>query len=155
MANEILISENKTLKLSNVLSRELNIQDGSDFGRTAAMFRSYTSAKNLNPYGPMVVRIEPRTNGKGIVIVSTMMGQVRNVPDEVETPFSFTPQIRAERCLMARFAGPPSKLQLAYNKLDVYSYEKDIPLSGVTYTVYTGESPNGDITADIFAEVLE
>jgi len=151
--NEIIIAENKTLKLNNVLYRRLESLDEMGVQRAARMFESYIKSNNLKPYGPMITRTETRMMGRETIAGSQMLAQLREPPMKVEDPYGFEPLIRKENCLMARYTGPFNMMQMAFGKMQVHAFENGITLGGTTFVVFT-DSANGIITADIFTETV-
>jgi hypothetical protein len=150
MDREIEIVENKVLKLKNVLSKELVSGNPAETQRSMHMFETYIRSKDLEPYGPTIVR--------GTVIFDNgrprerkeMMVQLRNVPSKVEPPHAFTESMRVENCMLARYKGEASGLPMAYGKMQVHAFEKEIDLVGETYTIVVGQDGDG-ILADVFA----
>ena len=118
------------------------------------MFDSYLKSNKLEPYGPAIVRSESTISNGKIIQKSDMLVQLRSPPANVTEPYGFQPSLRMENCLMARFRGPMSALQIAYSKMQVYSFEHDIRPSGTTFTVFVEHSPDGIVLADIFSEVI-
>jgi len=152
IGKEIEIVENKILKLKNVLSKEINSQDGAETQKVMHMFQSYTKTKSLTPYGPLIIRSSVAFENGNLVQRSRMMMQLREVPDTIDSPYYFDELIRVENCLMARYKGDATGVQMAYAKMNVYAFENDISLKGDTYTVFIEQNEKG-IMADVFVEM--
>lgn len=152
--SEIEIAEGKVLKLKNVLYRstDLSTSDGPD--KTMRMFDSYMRSNEMTPYGPMIIRVKNTLSNGQVLQKSEMMVQLREVPGKVIAPYDFAESLRIENCLMARYRGPASALQVAYSKMQVYSFEHDLRLSDTVFTVFVEQTPDGNVMADIFAEVI-
>ncbi|MCL1905363.1 MAG: hypothetical protein FWG19_04495 [Methanomassiliicoccaceae archaeon] len=152
---EIEIVTGKTLKLKNVLSKEIGSQDGNETQKVMQMFSSYVKSKRLTPYGPMIIRSKVVFENGTLMQKSRMMIQLRETPDKVESPYYFDELIRVENCVMARYKGDVVSVQMAYGKINVYAFENDIRLRGETYTVFVEQNDDGTIMADVFAEAEE
>ncbi|MCL2786334.1 MAG: hypothetical protein FWD81_03845 [Methanomassiliicoccaceae archaeon] len=148
---EIEIVRGKTLKLKNVLSKEINSQDVSEMQKAMHMFQSYTKSKSLTTYGPLIIRSNIAFENGTLIQRSRMMIQVRETPDKVDSPYYFDELVRVENCVMARYRGDPNSVQMARGKISVYAFENDIQLKGDMYTVFVEQNENG-IMADVFAE---
>ena len=149
---DIEIVENKNVTFRNVLSRVLESTNEESIQKSARMFESYLKREKLQPYGPLIIRTTNKLIGRENVQSSEMLAQLREPPSEVENPYSFEPIVRIENCLMARYIGPQDHMQMAYAKMQVYAFEKQLDLGPVTYSVLT---PDGEeFMADIFTEVL-
>ncbi len=59
--------------------------------------------------------------------------------------------LRVTDCMYCRYIGLEEKLKIAYDKIGVEAFEKDIELSEESYTVFVNSNEEeGTITADIF-----
>jgi len=148
----IEIVEGKVLKLKNVLSKELLSRDPMETQREAYMFESYVKSKGLKPYGPSIVKTEAFFDNRTLMERKTMMVQLRDAPDRIESPYAFDDLVRVENCLLARYRGDMANLSMAYAKLQLHAFEGDITLKGSTYTIIV-EQNEGGIVADVFAEM--
>jgi len=148
---EIEIAEGKTLKLKNVLSKEIGSQDGSEMQKAMHMFQSYMKSISLTPYGPVIIRSSVAFENGALIQRSRMMVQVRETPKAVDSPYYFDELIRVENCILARYRGDAGNVQMAYGKINVYAFENEIQLKGDTYTVFVEQNDNG-IMADVFIE---
>lgn len=151
--NEIKIAENKNVTFRNVLSRRLDSTDSGALEKSARMFQSYIERQKLKPYGPLILRNTARLLGRADMIDSEMLAQLRERPDRIAEPYSFEETVRMEGCLMARFTGNLSDIEMATAKMRIYAFERGKKLGAVTYIVIT--PAEGDtVTADIFTEML-
>ena len=149
----IEIAENKTLKLKNILYKEIGFGTDADTQKAAYMFESYIKSKGFVPYGPSIIKVSVIYENGKLLQKKEMMVQLRQVPDKIESPYSFTELLRIENCLLARYHGNMFNLPMAYSKLQVYAFENNIGLKGDTFTIII-EQKEGDITADVFAETV-
>ena len=52
MNNKIQLSNNKVIKLTNVLIQEINIQENDDFNKLVLHMENYIKFKGATPIGP-------------------------------------------------------------------------------------------------------
>ena len=152
MSESIQIAENKTLKLNNILYREIGSTDNKELNKTMKMIESYMKSNELKPYGPLIIMSETDISG---TVNNTIMVQLRLEPKKTDPPYSFDESMRIERCLMARYMGPANTIQMASMKAQVYAFENNIELSGISYTIVTEQRQDGTILADIFLETAK
>ena len=149
---EIEIVTGKTLKLKNILSKEIGSSEGAEMQKAMHMFSAYIKSKKLTPYGPLVIYGKIAFENGSLVQRSRLMIQIREIPDKIESPYSFDELIRVENCIMARYRGDATSIQMAHGKINVHAFENDIQLKGETYTVFVEQNDDGRILADVFAE---
>ncbi|MDR0508258.1 MAG: hypothetical protein LBG63_00290 [Candidatus Methanoplasma sp.] len=154
MANEIEIAENKTLKLNRVIFRELRQQDNNEVQKALYMLSSFIKSKKLTPYGPTIVHSKTIFENMRPIQITRIMVQLRESLESVNPPYAFEESIRVENCILARYRGDAARLQIAYGKIQVYAFEKDIHLKDEMYTVLIEETPSG-LLADVFAETVK
>lgn len=151
--NKIIIKENKTLKLNNVLVRELNQNELMDINKVTYMMDSYIKSKGNAVVGPMINYSSLITDENGQPkIIARLMVQLKSPIHNVERPYEQETQIRITNCLFARFTEKEENLQFAYSKLTLHAFENDIKLVGDSYTVFVDNKEN-QIVADVFMEV--
>ena len=152
---KIIIKENKTLKLNNVLIREVNQNELKEMGRITHMMESYIKSKRNSMIGPVIQYIATvgDENGQPKLIIKLIV-QLKNPIRNIETPYEFKKQIRITNCLFARFSEKEENLKFAYSKLCLYAFENNIKLKGDSYTVWVNKK-DADIVADIFMELKE
>jgi hypothetical protein len=150
---KITVRENKTLKLNNVLLREVSQNEIIDVNKVAYMMESYIKAKGNGIVGPMInySTVEMGENGQPKVILKLIV-QLKAQIHNVEKPYEFKSQIRVANCLFARFSEKQENLQFAYSKLGLHAFENEIKLKGDSYTVFV-ENKEGKMIADVFMEV--
>ncbi len=149
---KIMVRENKTLKLKNVLIREVSENELIDIERISYMMDSYIKSKGASTIGPMInySGLEIDENGEAKVKIKIMV-QLKNIIHKIEEPYRLKPQIRITNCLFARFTEKEENLQYAYQKLGVYAFENDKKLKGDSYTVFVKQEED-NIVADVFME---
>lgn len=149
---KITVKENKTLKLKNVLIRELSQNELMDGNKVMYMIESYIKSKGNSIVGPMIhySSIINGENGQP-KLVAKFMVQLKEPIENLEAPYEFSQQIRVQNCLFARFIEKEQNLQFAYAKLNLHAFENDIKLLGDNYTIFV-ERNESNIVADIFMQ---
>jgi hypothetical protein len=147
---KIAVRENKTLKLSNVLCRKVNLQEENGMENALHMFDSYIKANSLTSYGPLIVhsKIGASSNGE-LNIDIKLMFQIREDDYKPSGGYEIIPVIRKSNCLFARFSGNSEEMHYASTKLNLIAYENDIELSKESFTIYL-EQEIEKVVADIF-----
>lgn len=155
IVEKISIRENKTLKLTNVLIRELSENEIIDIDKINYMMDSYIKSKGNCLIGPMInySNLEVDENGQAKITIKIMV-QLKNPIYKVETPYEVKKELRISNCLFARFNEKEENIQFAYQKLGVYAFENNIKLKGDSYTVFVKKEEE-NIVADIFMECLK
>lgn len=152
---KIVLRENKTLKLNNVLIREVSGNELIDINQITYMMDSYIKSKGNSTLGPMInySSVEVDENGQPKVTIRIMV-QLKNPIHNIEEPYEFQSQLRVTNCLFARFTEKEENLQFAYQKLGVYAFENNIKLKGDSYTVFVKKEEE-NIVADVFMECMK
>ena len=150
--NKIQISNNKTLKLINTLSLEVELNQDFDLGTTVVKMDNYLKSKGAMPIGPLIQRTVYSINeNQQLEIHAYLIRQTNNFIHNVEAPYKMEPVIRVRNCMYAHYAGPEEKLKFAYDKINVTAFEEDIELADENYTIFVDQQDD-DIIADIFVE---
>ncbi|KEI96540.1 hypothetical protein N496_15220 [Clostridium botulinum A2B3 87] len=148
--NKIILKENKTLKLNNVLIRELSEKEFMDINRVTYMMESYIKSKGNSIIGPMINYSSLVNDDKGNPkLIVKIIFQLKNSIDNVNEPYEYQKQIKVTNCLFARFNEKEENLQFAYSKLQLHAFENDIKLLGSSYTVFVDKKEDR-IVADVF-----
>jgi hypothetical protein len=149
---QIEFRENKILKLINVLSRPIPIDEMLKPDRQIAMLQNWIRAKGYEPQGPLIMYSTGITGVDGDnqpIINSRIMLQLKTDRVRLELPYRFNPEIRITNCLLARFNDNAEKMQFATMKLQLFAYENDLELTGETYMILIKQE--GELLlADIF-----
>lgn len=150
--SKIELSTNKSLKLMNVLSLEIELNQDFDLGTTVVKMDNYLKSKGAMPIGPLIQRTVYSTNeDQQLEIHAYLMRQTNNFIHNVEAPYKMEPVIRVRNCMYAHYVGPEEKLKLAYDKINVTAFEEDITVANENYTIFI-EKQDDNIVADIFVE---
>ena len=149
---KIELSTNKSLKLMNVLSVEIELNQDSDLETTVVKMDNYLKSKGAMPIGPLIQRTVYSINeNQQLEIHAYLMRQTNNFIHNIEAPYKMEPVIRVRNCMYAHYVGPEEKLKLAYDKINVTAFEEDIELSNENYTIFV-DKQDDNIVADIFVE---
>lgn len=144
--------ENKTLKLTNLLSRKVPSDEMFNQGKQIQMLTNWIQAKGYKPVGPLITY---SSGIKGLdadnkpIIDARIMLQLQQSDVRIQLPYKFEKELRITNCLLARFNDKAENIQYATNKLTLFAYENDLTLTGETYMVFI-EQTGERLMADIF-----
>ena len=145
---EIKVAENKTLKLTNVLSREIHPEEMASLPVVLTQMHNFIKSNNAQPIGPIV---QAMVVGEDRQMHLYMMQQATQMITQMEPGYHMDAVLRVKGCLYAHFTGPMDHSSLASQKLNIYAYEHEIELTGTTYSIYVNQdSENG--VMDVFME---
>ena len=148
--NEIKVAENKTLKLTNVLSRLVRPEELGNLPVILTQMQNFMKSNGAQPIGPLVQGIKMGT-GPDHVPELYMMQQATQMITQMEPGYHMDAVLRVKNCLYAHFTGPMDHSSLASQKLNIYAYEHEIDLTGSSYSIYVNQdSENG--VMDVFME---
>ena len=128
--NEIKVAENKTLKLTNVLSREIRPEEMASLPVVLTQMHNFIKSNNAQPIGPII--------------------QSQLIP-QMDPGYHMDAILRVKNCLYAHYTGPMENSQLASYKLQVHAFENDQKLTGTSYTIYVNQDSD-DAVIDVFME---
>ena len=148
--NEIKVAENKTLKLTNVLSRVVRPEELANLPVILTQMQNFMKSNGVQPIGPLVQAIKAST-GPDQMPEMYMMQQATQMIPNMEPGYHMDAVLRVKNCLYAHFTGPLSYNQLATAKLQVLAFENDIKLTGDSYTIYVNQDDD-DAVIDVFME---
>ena len=149
---KIELSTNKSLKLMNVLSLEIELNQDFDLGTTVVKMDNYLKSKGAMPIGPLIqITVYSINENQQLEIHAYLMRQTNNFIHNIEAPYKMEPVIRIRNCMYAHYVGPEEKLKLAYDKINVTAFEEDITVANENYTIFI-EKQDDNIVADIFVE---
>lgn len=152
---KIQLSNNKTLKLTNVLCYKLDLMDEDiNLDIQIEQMQSYIRTKGATQIGPLIQYTNSFVNESGeMEIEMKFLLQCSNFIHAVEPPYSIESVLRVPDCMYVRYTGPEDKLSFAYNKIHLEAFEEDIPLKGDSYTIFVDRNDEESvITADVFME---
>ena len=148
--NEIKVAENKTLKLTNVLSRTLHPEELANLPVILTQMQNFMKSNGVQPIGPLVQAIKPGT-GPDQLPEMYMMQQATQLIPQMDPGYHMDAILRVKNCLYAHYTGPMENNQLASYKLQVHAFENDQKLTGTSYTIYVNQDSD-DAVIDVFME---
>ena len=149
---KIQISNNKILKLSNVLVKSVDLYQNKNLEKEVVQMENFLKNRGAIPMGPLIqyTNIEHYGNTEPKVEIK-IMRQSNAFINDVEEQYRMESIIRVKNCMYARYTGEESKLKFAYDKINLIAFEEDIPLKGDCYTIFVNSNDDG-IIADVFME---
>ena len=147
---EIQTAENKTLKLTNVVSRRIQPEEFNNMQIVLTQMHNFIKSNGAQPLGPLVqcIKLPAGPNPQPEVY---MMQQATQLIPRMEAGYSMDAVLRVRNCLYAHYTGPMSHNQLATAKLQIMAFENDIKLTGDNYTIYVNQDED-DAVVDVFME---
>ena len=147
---EIKVAENKTLKLTNVLSREIHPEEMASLPVVLTQMHNFIKSNGAQPLGPLVqcIKLPSGPNPQPEVY---MMQQATQLIPQMDPGYHMDAILRVKNCLYAHYTGPMSHNQLATAKLQIMAFENDIKLTGDNYTIYVNQDDD-DAVIDVFME---
>lgn len=157
--NQINISENKILKLQNILSVRLDLstENPGMFDIEVNKLKTYIQTHGAKQIGPLIQYscLEVNEEGEADINMKFML-QSDDFIHGVEAPYKMESLLRVKNCLYARYMGPEDRIKFAYDKLGVYAFENDIELEGCNYTIYVDRNEEEEtIIADVFMPIKQ
>lgn len=148
--NEIKVAENKTLKLTNVLSHEVQPTEMGNMQLVLTQMQNFMKSNGAQPIGPLVqaIKIGPAPEHAPELY---LMQQATQLITQTEPGYEVDAVLRVKNCLYAHYTGPMAYSQLASSKLQILAFEKDLKLSGDTYTIFVNQDDD-DAVIDVFME---
>lgn len=150
---KLQLSNNKTLKLTNVLKCKINFADEDmRIDTQVEQMQSYIRTKGATQIGPLIQYTNSYINEAGEMDIEMIfMLQCSNFIHSVEQPYQMEAVLRVPECMYVRYNGAEQTLKLAYDKINVTAFEEDILLNGDSYTIFVAQNEEeGTIVADVF-----
>ena len=148
--NEIKVAENKTLKLTNVLSHEVQPTEMGNMQLVLTQMQNFMKSNGAQPIGPLVQAIKPGT-GPDQLPEMYMMQQATQLIPRMEAGYSMDAVLRVRNCLYAHYVGPMSQSGLASQKLNIMAFEHELELPGTVYTIFVNQDDDEGVV-DTFME---
>lgn len=147
--NEIKVAENKTLKLTNVLSREIRPDEMANMPLVLTQMQNFIKSNNAMPIGPLVqaITVTPEHEMKLF-----LMQQATQFIPQMEPGYHMDSVLRVKNCLYAHYTGPMNQSQLASSKLQIYAFEHDQEMTGSVYTIFVSQDDD-EAVVDVFMEI--
>ena len=174
---EIQTAENKTLKLTNVVSRRIQPEEFNNMGgllhhidhpmmnsinlsRATEEFNNmqivltqmhnFIKSNGAQPLGPLVqcIKLPAGPNPQPEIY---MMQQATQLIPRMEAGYSMDAVLRVRNCLYAHYVGPMSQSGLASQKLNIMAFEHELELTGTVYTIFVNQDDDEGVV-DTFME---
>lgn len=147
--NEIKVAENKTLKLTNVVSHEINAQEMTNMPLVVTQLYNFIKSNGAQPIGPLVqsIVVTPDHDMKMF-----LLQQATQFITATDPGYHVDSVLRVKNCLYAHYTGPMSQSQLAASKLQVHAFENEQTLTGSVYNVYVSQDDE-EAVVDVFMEI--
>ena len=139
--NEIKVAENKTLKLTNVLSHEVQPTEMGNMQLVLTQMQNFMKSNGAQPIGPLVQAITFTPDHQMKLI---LMQQATQFIPQMEQGYHMDAVLRVKNCLYAHYCGPMSQSQLAASN--------EQTLTGDTYTIFVRQDDD-DAVVDVFMEI--
>lgn len=155
---KIEVHTGKTLKLTNVLCRSVDIKENDASIETQIeQMQTYIRAKGAKQIGPLIQWTKTTLDEQqNINIKAELMLQCNTNIRSVEQPYNMQNVIRIPNCLYCRYNGPEQSLKFAYDKLNLYAFENEIKVKLENYTVLVDRNDIEEtIVADVFMECID
>ncbi|MCR5608190.1 MAG: hypothetical protein K6G26_03925 [Lachnospiraceae bacterium] len=147
----IEVSNNKTLKLSNVLIKKYETDNFNNFDadKVIEQMKSYIKSKGNSVIGPVIQMSKSveLNDGRKELEVFYML-QCSNPIHNIDNEYSFKNALKVDNCMYCRYTGPEDKLSLAYEKIYIVAFESGIELDNEVYSIYLKN--DNEMMVDIF-----
>ena len=148
--NEIKVAENKTLKLTNVLSRVVRPEELANLPVILTQMQNFIRSHNAMPVGPIIQCVKMKAGPTPDAEIYFMQ-QVNQLIPRLDPGYEMDAVLRVRNCLYAHYTGPMSHSNLASQKLDIYAFEHELELTGNVYSIYVNQDED-DGVLDVFME---
>ena len=131
---EIQTAENKTLKLTNVVSRRIQPEEFNNMQIVLTQMHNFIKSNNAQPIGPIV---QAMVVGEDRQMHLYMMQQATQLIPRMEAGYSMDAVLRVRNCLYAHYVGPMS--------------QSGLELTGTVYTIFVNQDDDEGVV-DTFME---
>ena len=147
---KFITSENRTLKLVNVLSYQMNLEEMESMEQFAVAIekmQNYIKVKGTKQIGPLVQyqKLSKFEENKLVVDIIFLL-QCESFIHNVESPYEMKSMIKIPNCMYCRYSGLENNLNYAYDKIKLEAFENDITLAEESYTVYVNSDEEENAT---------
>lgn len=148
---KLQVSQDKILKLTNALIYEVQTEELEDLNANMEQMENYIRVKGAQPVGPLIQYTNVTLDEQGQAQLQIkMIRQCSNFLHSVEQPYRMDSVLRVKSCMYVRYTGPEEKLKFAYDKINLASFEEEIPLRGDSYTIFVDKKEEDCMIADVF-----
>lgn len=114
--NSITVSKEKTLKLTNVLIKDIQGEELQEFQLIVEKMNNFIKVKGVQPLGPLIQYVKGVVSDEGQVEVKiSLLQQTNQLIHHLEQDYRTDSLIRIKNCLYCRYIGPEEKLKFAYD----------------------------------------
>lgn len=151
--NKLILYERKILKLTNVLKYEVTNSD-CNIELIIEKMSNYIKVKGSLQIGPLIQYMRLNLDEQKSTSVNVeLMLQTKDYINTVDMPYKMESLIKIPNCMYCRYVGPENKVKLAYDKIQLTAFEKEIPLTGKSYTIFIDKNEENEIiVVDVFME---
>ena len=147
---EIQVAEHKTLKLTNVLSRKVEVEDMGNLAIVLTQMQNFIRSHDAMPVGPIVQCVKMRKGPNPTAEIYFMQQATQLIP-RLDPGYQMDAVLRVRNCLYAHYTGPMSQNSLATQKLNIYAFENELELTGSVYTIFVNQDEDEGVV-DVFME---
>jgi hypothetical protein len=144
----------RTLLLQNVASLRLNALEPTEVNRAAAALSRFIRGSGAAPVGPLIQRVGPSGGSAEDRADDILLMRQADAPLTRSVEIAVDDRLEVPGCVLARFRGDASDIDVVYSKITVVAYENDVVLEGTVHLVFAGED-GMTIAVDAFASTLE
>ena len=119
---EIKVAENKTLKLTNVLSREIHPEEMASLPVVLTQMHNFIKSNNAQPIGPIV---QAMVVGEDRQMHLYMMQPATQLTGQMEQDYHTDAVLRGKNSLYAHYTAPIPGRQLASYKRPGHAFENE------------------------------
>ena len=146
--NEIKVAENKTRKLTTVLSRENRRAEMASLPVVLTQWHTFIKSNTASPICPI---IQSFALGEDHQMHLYMMQQATQLIPQMDPGYHMDAILRVKNCLYAHYVGPMSQSGLASQKLNILAFEHELELTGTVYTSFVNQDDDEGVV-DTFME---
>ena len=147
---EIQTAENKTLKLTNVISRRIQPEELGNMQIVLTQMQNFIRSNGAMPIGPIIQGVRVPAGPKSQPEIY-LLQQANQLIPRMEPGYTMDAVLRVRNCLYSHYTGPMSQSGLAVQKLNIMAFEHELELSGNVYTVFVSQDED-DAIVDTFME---
>lgn len=153
MSKEIEIEYPRTLLLENLVGESLESLEPAVIQTAALAVNRHIRAGGGKPMGPLVQSVRTVMGSDGTPVQETRLLRQSQTAVPADGAMVPVPKVLLEKCVLARFRGFPSDIDVVYSKVSVFAYENSIELDGTMHLVFV-EQGDDRVVVDFFASSI-
>lgn len=154
MDKKLEFKERVSLKLTNALIYSIDENyDNVDINLVVEKMKNYIRVKGASQIGPVIqhTKLIVGEDRKISTKISFILQCDRDIHSVEKPTYMFKTKLYRDDMLYCRYKGSETQLKIAYEKIDVEAFERNIILENNNYTVYIQFDQSNDyMVADIF-----